>query len=59
LFLSLALDECNHIEDTRQLTIFVHNITKDVEIEEKLLDLIASKETILGNDIKIALDKTL
>ena len=57
--LSLALDESTDIQDKPQLAIFVHYVTRDVDVKEGLIDLISLKETTRGIDIKIALDETL
>lgn len=44
--LSLALDEfTTDIQDKRQLAIFVCYVTRDVDVKDKLLDQIPSKET--------------
>lgn len=49
LSLSLALDESTDIQDKPQLAVFVRYVTSDVDVKEKLLDLISLKETT-GSD---------
>ncbi|KAL4090661.1 hypothetical protein QTP88_025455 [Uroleucon formosanum] len=57
--LSLALDESTDIQDKPQLAILVRYMTNNMEVKEKLLDLIAFKETTRGCNIKDAFDVVL
>ena len=49
---SLVLDESTDVTDNPQLAVFVRYVSSDVVVKEKLLDLIALKETTHGVDIK-------
>ena len=49
---SLALDESTDVTDNPQLAVYVRYVSSDVVVKEKLLDLIALKETTRGIDIK-------
>lgn len=53
------LDESTDIQYKPLLTIFVRDVTMNMEVKEKLLDLIALKETTRGCDIKDALNVVL
>uniref|UniRef100_A0A1B6MPL2 Uncharacterized protein n=1 Tax=Graphocephala atropunctata TaxID=36148 RepID=A0A1B6MPL2_9HEMI len=57
--ISLALDESTDVKDKPQLAIFVRYVTKDLEVEEELLDLVTLNVTTRGCDIKEALDGVL
>ena len=56
---SVAFDESTDIQDNPQLAIFVLYVLSDLTIKEELLDFVAIRETILGVDIKNALDEAL
>ena len=56
---SIAIDESTDIQDNPQLAIFVWYVSSDLTIKEKLLDLVAIRETTHGVDIKNALDEAL
>ena len=59
LAFSIAIDESADIQDNPQLAIFVRYVSSDLTIKEKWLDLVATRETTRGVDIKNALDEAL
>lgn len=50
------MDESTDIQDNPQLAVFICYVSLDVIVKEKMLDLIALKETTRGVDIENALD---
>ena len=59
LAFSIAIDESTDIPDNPQLAIFVWYVSSDLTIKEELLDLVATRETTCGVDIKNPLYEAL
>ncbi|GFU86916.1 general transcription factor II-I repeat domain-containing protein 2A [Trichonephila clavipes] len=54
VYFSLALDETSDIKDTAQLAILIRGVDRQMNITEKLLELVSLKGTTTGRDVKEA-----
>ena len=59
IYFSLAFDETTDIVDTSQLAVFIRGIDSQMKVTEEFLDVVSSKNTTTGRDIKDAVIKCM